>query len=256
MIFPEGFGHDGQGEQAQHILFVRLREFDSHGQRGDGFHRGALVHQTKLRHAFGHKFMKGERHVAGANRRTVVKTRPRINRDFCPAEIIGVTHVLRDQGIIAAGLVVGGDEQRVIEGFGTRCRYAAQGKAVKVVKCSRGGKRHVSAFRGGWVDVIVVVKVNRVLRLANDGKGRALFDGLRLARQAHQRQQRQHNAHNHSAADPFVHRQARLNRIIRDSAVIVKLFPERDIGLPRPELLQRHRAANPVALKIVHAMLA
>ena len=115
MIFPEGFGHDGQGEQAQHILFVRLREFDSHGQRGDGFHRGALVHQTKLWHAFGHKFMKGERHVAGANRRTVVKTRPRINRDFCPAEIFGVTYVLGDQGIIAAGLVVGGDEQRVID---------------------------------------------------------------------------------------------------------------------------------------------
>ena len=62
--------------------------------------------------------MKGERHVAGANRRTVVKTRPRINRDFCPAEIIGVTYVLGDR-IIAAGLVVGGDEQRVIEGFGT-----------------------------------------------------------------------------------------------------------------------------------------
>ena len=132
--------------------------------------------------------MKGERHIAGANRRTVVKTRPRINRDFCPAKIIGVTHVLSDQGIIAAGLVVGGDEQRVIEGFGTRCRHAAQGEAVKVVKRSGRGKRHVPAFRGGGVHIIVVSKVDRILRLANDGKGRALFDGLRLARQAHQRQ--------------------------------------------------------------------
>ena len=184
MIFPERFRHHRQREQAEHVFFVRFAQLDAHGERRDGSDGSPFIHDAELGDAFGHEFMEGERHVAGLHRRTVVKTRSRIQRNFRPGEVIGVTHVLGNQRIIAAGLIIRRDEERIVKRFRSRGRHAAQGEAVEVVECSRGGKRDLSALRRGRVNVIEVRKIDRIFRLANHREGDIFFDGLRLAGQA------------------------------------------------------------------------
>ena len=202
MIFPERFRHHRQREQAEHILFVRFAQLNAHSERRDGSDRRAFIYDAELGDAFGHEFMEGERNVAGLHRCAIVKTCPRVQRDFRPGEVIGVTHVLGNQRIVAAGLVIGGDKERIVKRFRSRGRHAAQGVAVEVVEGSRGGKRDLTAFWRGWVDVIEVRKIDRVFRLANHREGDILFDGLRLAGQARECQHQQHKAHKHLAAAP------------------------------------------------------
>ncbi len=115
VIFPELLRHDRQGKQAEHILFARFRKLDAHRERGDGFHRCALVDQAKLRHPFSHKFMEGKDDVAGGDGRAVVKGRAGIKRDLHPRIVIGIACYLGNQRIIAAGFIVGGGVKRVIE---------------------------------------------------------------------------------------------------------------------------------------------
>ena len=103
MIFPERFRHHRQREQAEHILFVRFAQLNAHSERRDGSDRRAFIYDAELGDAFGHEFMEGERNVAGLHRCAIVKTCPRVQRDFRPGEVIGVTYVLGNQRIVAAG---------------------------------------------------------------------------------------------------------------------------------------------------------
>ena len=184
MLFPERFRHNRQRKQAEHILFIRLAQLNAHGQGGNGAHRCAFIHNAELGYAFGHKFMKRKGHIAGLNRRAIVKTGPGVERNFGPGEVIRVADIISNQRIVAAGFIIGGHKKRIVKGFRSRRRDATQGEAVKVVKCSRGGERDLSAFGGGRIDVIEVRKIDRVLWLANHGERDVFFDGLRLARQA------------------------------------------------------------------------
>ena len=184
VIFPERFRHHGQGEQAEHVLFIRLTQLNTHRERGNGFDRNAFVDNAELGNALSHKFVKCEGNVAGFDRRPIVKTRPWVNRNFRPRKVIRVTHVVRNQRVVTAGFIIRRNKQRIVERFCSRCRHAAQGEAVEVVERPRGGESHVSAFWRGRVDVIKVRKIDRVLWLTNHGERDVLFDGLRLAGQA------------------------------------------------------------------------
>ena len=146
--------------------------------------------------------MKGEGNVAGLNRCAIVKTCPGVQGDFRPGEVISITHIPGNQRIVAAGLIIRRDKERIVKRFRSRRRHPTQGEAVEVVERSRGGKRDLSAFRRVRVNVIEVGKIDGVFRLANHSEGDIFFDGLRLAGQARECQHQQHNAHKHFAAAP------------------------------------------------------
>ncbi len=199
MIFPELFRHDRQGEQAQHVLFVRVGERDAHRQRGDGRHRSPFIDQPELRHPFGHKLMEGKSHVAGLHRCAVMKTRQWIEGQLHPGKIIGVAGLLGHQRIIAAWLIIRRRKKGVVEGVGTLGRHAAQGIAVEVIEGAVGGKGKIAPFWRGGVNVIVVIEIDGIFRLANHRERVALINGLRLAESTHHRHQQHYYAHNHSA---------------------------------------------------------
>ena len=185
MVSPELFRHDRQGEQAEHVLFARLAEFDAHGERGDGLNASAFVEQTKLRDAFGHKLLEGKGDVAGADRRAVMKAGLRIEGNLHPRKVIGVARPVGDQRIVAARFVVGGGEQRIVQGIGTHAGVAAQRIAVEVVEGANGGERDAATFWRRRIGVGEMAKAVRVFRLANNGEAVALFHGLRLTVKAH-----------------------------------------------------------------------
>ena len=203
MIFPVRLRHHGQGEQTEHILFPRLREFHAHGQWGNSFDRGAFVDQTKLGHTFGHKFVEGEGDIFCHDGRTIMKTGARVDRDFNPRIILRITCTLGNQRIIAAGLVIRSGEEGVVELFGSGGGITAQRIAVEIVKCAKGGKRDLTAFGGGGIGVIEMVKIERVFRLSQYREGITLFDRLRLDALAHQHDKQQQYANDYLQRDSF-----------------------------------------------------
>jgi len=95
--------------------------------------------------------------------------------------VIGIARHFGNQRIVAARLVVGRREERVIERLRAHPGITTQGKAVEVIKGTDNRQRDVAAFGRRRINVVKVGKVDGVFRFANDGKSIVLFNGLRLA---------------------------------------------------------------------------
>ncbi len=197
VLAPERLGHNRQAQQTQHVLFAGLAEVNTHGQRRDGLHGGAFIKQAKLRHPFGHKLVEGKRHIAGGDRRTVMEAGARVERDLHPGIVLGIARPLGNQRVVAAGLIIRGGEQGIVERLRAYRGVATQRITVEVIKGADRRQGEGAAFRRPGIDVIKMTETGGVFRFADNREGYAFLNGLRLSVQAKQSQQNQKEARIH-----------------------------------------------------------
>ena len=130
-----------------------------------------------------------------------MKTSAGVDRDFHPRIILCIACALGDQRIIAAGLVIRGGKQGVVKLFGPGAGVTSQGVAVEVVEGAERGKGNLTAFGGGGIGVIKMIKVERVFRLSQYREGITIFDRLRLDTRAYQHDKQQQYANDYLQRD-------------------------------------------------------
>ena len=171
------------------LCFAGLAEVNTHGQRRDGLHGGAFIKQAKLRHPFGHKLVEGKRHIAGGDRRAVMEAGARVERDLHPGIVLGIARPLGNQRVVAAGLIIRGGEQGIVERLSAHGGIAAQCVAVEVIKGADRRQGEGAAFRRPGIDVIKMAEAGCVFGFTDNRKGDAFFYCLRLSAKAKQSKQ-------------------------------------------------------------------
>ena len=189
MLAPERLRHHRQAQQTQHVLFAGLAEVDSYGQRGDGLNGGAFIKQAELWHPFGHKLVEGKCNVPGGDWRAVMEAGVRVESDLHPGIVLGIARPLGNQRVVAAGLIIRGGEQGIVERLSAHGGIAAQCVAVEVIKGADRRQGEGAAFRRLRIDIIKMAEAGCVFGFTDNRKGDAFFYCLRLSAKAKQSKQ-------------------------------------------------------------------